>query len=362
MLTVAEINERGRWNDLLRELPGAHVLQTWDWGAFKQATGGWQPTRLAFQHGRQIVALASLATRRVGPLTVMMVSKGPALDYRDVDLAEAALAKLEKRARRLGNVWLKIDPDVIAATGLPGEEGERRDALGGQFMEMLSARGWRFSASQVQFRNTLTIDLQRPLDDILMSFSGNTRRKVRAAAKKGVTVRAATLDDLPLLYQLYQVTGARDQFLIRPFAYYQRAWRDFMRAGLAHALIAEFANRAIAHVILFRFGRVCWYFYGASANEERARMPNYALQWAALQWAKAQGCATYDMWGAPDVFAKSDPLWGVYQFKRGFRGNLVRHIGAWDFAPQPWLYRAYETVMPRLLERMKNQENPDEPT
>ena len=141
----------------------------------KQATGGWQPTRLAFQRGGQVLALASLLKRRIGPLTVMTISKGPALDYRDASLTEAVLAELEKRARRLGNVWLKIDPDVIAATGLPGSEDDRSDALGEQFGEMLSARGWRFSASQVQFRNTLTIDLRRPLDEILMSFSGNTR-------------------------------------------------------------------------------------------------------------------------------------------------------------------------------------------
>ncbi|MYD39253.1 MAG: peptidoglycan bridge formation glycyltransferase FemA/FemB family protein [Chloroflexi bacterium] len=351
LLKTREIGDRQRWNDLLRELPYAHVLQTWDWAAFKQTTGGWQPTRLAFHRGGEILALASLATRRIGPLTVMTVSKGPALDYRDLPLAEAVLAELENRAR-LGNAWLKIDPDVVAATGLPGSEDDHRDALGQQFSQLLTARGWRFSNSQVQFRNTLKIDLQRPLDDILMSFSGNTRRKVRVAARKDVTIRAATLDDLPLLYQLYQVTGARDQFLIRPFGYYQRAWQDFMQAGLAQAFIAEVAGRTIAHVILFRFGRTCWYFYGASSNQERARMPNYALQWAALQWAKAQGCAVYDMWGAPDVFAESDPLWGVYKFKRGFRGTLVRHIGAWDFAPQPWLYRAYETVMPRLLNRI----------
>ena len=353
MLTVTEIGERERWNEALRDMPYTHVLQTWDWGAFKQATGGWQPQRLAFQRQGRLVALAQLMTRRLGPLSVKVVSKGPALDYSDARLVEAVLSQLERRARRLGTIWLKIDPDVIAATGLPGGDDDVAHECGARFTGLLEARGWRFSASQVQFRNTLTIDLQRSEDEILMAFSGNTRRKVRAAAKKGVTIREATLDDLPLLYQLYQVTSQRDGFLIRPFAYYQRAWQDFMRVGLAQALIAEYAGNAIAHVILFRFGGKCWYFYGASANEERARMPNYALQWAAIRWAMAQGCRVYDMWGAPELFHESDPLWGVYQFKRGFRGTVLRHVGAWDYAPQPWLYKLYERAMPRLLPHMR---------
>ena len=349
MLSAIEVTERDRWNDGLRNLPYAHILQTWEWGEFKRDTGGWQPLRLAFQRDGATVAMASLATRKLGPLKVMAVSKGPALNYDDIDLLDAVLRDLEKRAKGLGVVWLKIDPDVIAATGLPDSADDQAQDGGGKILALLKARGWRFSNSQVQFRNTLTIDLSRSKDAILMMMSGNTRRKIRVAAKKGVTVRAADIDDLPLLYQLYQVTGERDDFLIRPFEYYRRAWETFMRAGLAQALIAEYQGRAIAHVILFHFGAKCWYFYGASANEERARMPNYALQWEAIKWAKAQGYQVYDMWGAPDALAETDALWGVFQFKRGFRGTFTRHIGAWDFAAHPLLYYTYAQVAPKLL-------------
>ncbi len=343
------MHEPSRWNNALRSLPFAHILQTWEWGEFKRETGGWNMERLAFERHGKVVAMASLATRAIGPLKVMMVSKGPALDYADTELALEILRELERRAKRFGVVWLKLDPDVIAATGLPGADDDRLNPRGLQVTDLLRARGWRFSASQVQFRNTLTIDLKRSEDEILATMSGNTRRKTRVAYKKGVRIRAASVEDLPLLYQLYRVTGERDKFLIRPLEYYERAWREFMTAGLAHALIAEYQGKAIAHVILFHFGRKCWYFYGASANEQRERMPNVALQWEAIKWAKAQGYAVYDMWGAPDVFDESDALWGVYQFKRGFRGQLVRHIGAWDFAPQPWLYHTYVRCAPRLL-------------
>ena len=354
ILKIYEIHQRDRWNDALRQLPYAHILQSWEWGEFKRVTGGWSIERLAFERDGAVVAIASLATRTMGPLKVMVVSKGPALDYSDIDLAREVFDELARRAKGFGVIWLKIDPDIIAATGLPASADERQDERGNQVINLLKSGGWRFSDSQVQFRNTLTIDLSLSEDELLAAMSGNTRRKVRLAQKKGVEIRPATVEDLPLLYQLYRVTGERDKFLIRPLEYYQRAWREFMSAGLAHGLIAEYRGQALAHVILFHFGRKCWYFYGASSNEERGRMPNYALQWEAIKWAQAQGYAVYDMWGAPDVFDESDRMWGVYQFKRGFRGQLVRHIGAWDFAPQPWLYHTYAGVMPRLLSLMRH--------
>jgi len=283
----------------------------------------------------------------------MYVSKGPALDYRDTDLFHEVITMLEDRAKSQNAIWLKIDPDVILATGLPDEDDDTPVSTGEDIKQALQSRGWTYSDSQVQFRNTINIDLTQPEDDILMAMSGNTRRKVRTAYKKDVTIRSATLEDLPILYDLYQITGERDDFLIRPFDYYKQAWKTFMQADLAHALIAEYEGEPIAHVILFHFGQKCWYFYGASSNEERNRMPNYALQWEAMKWAKAQGYTTYDMWGAPDVFDESDSMWGVYRFKNGFRGTVTRHIGAWDYAPSQLLYKGYTEVMPRVLNLMR---------
>lgn len=354
-MQIETITDRDTWNEQLRKMPGAHILQTWEWGAFKQATTGWRPDRLAFLESPdgEIVALASVLTRFIGPLAVMYVPKGPVLARMDDALLNAVLDALQARARRQFAVWLKIDPDVIAATGIPGEPDDTPYLPGQRVLETLKTRGWRFSGDQVQFRNTIVIDLTRDEDDILAAMSQNTRRKVRTAEKKGVTVRAATPDDLPVLYDLYRVTGQRDDFLIRPAEYYQQAWRDFMQAGLAHALIAEVDGQPVAHVILFHFGQTCWYMYGASGDDHREKMPNYALQWAAMQWAKAQGCTRYDLWGAPNEFTESDSMWGVYTFKRGFRGTVTRHIGAWDYAPYPLLYRAYAELWPRLRARLR---------
>ncbi len=346
------------WNDTIRNLPYAHVLQTTEWGEFKRRSTGWTPDEILVRDQQQTIIGAALSlTRRIGPLAVMYVPKGPMLDYSDPRALAQMLDRLEGLARQRHAIWLKIDPDVIAGTGVPGDPDSADDPVGQQVVAMLKKRGWRYSDSQVQFRNTVTVDLTCSEDELLARMGQGKRRKVRYGPRHGVTVRAATIDDLPLLYTLYVETGQRDGFLIRPYSYYADEWGAMMRAGLAHALIAEVGGAAVGHVILFHFGRKCWYFYGASVNDAEMRrlMPSDLLQWEAMRWAKAQGYTIYDMWGAPDEFHEDSPMWGVFQFKRDFGGTVTRHIGAWDYVPSSALYALYTRIMPRVLNVMRGR-------
>ena len=47
-----------------------------------------------------------------------------------------------------------------------------------------------------------------------------------------------------------------------------------------------------------------------------------------------------------------DPLAGVHRFKAGLGGQVVRHVGAWDYPAKPGLYRAYTAAKPILLRLM----------
>ena len=176
------------------------------------------------------------------------------------------------------------------------------------------------------------------------------RYNIRLAERKGIRIRAGTSADLPDFYAMYVETGRRDGFLVRPYDYYRRIWERFLDEGLAHLLLAELDGRPVAGLILFRFGPTAWYFYGASTAQARPLMPNHALQWAAMRWAQDAGCTRYDWWGAPDVLAENDPMWGVYRFKIGFGGVFTQSIGAYDYPASRLLYWIYMGLMPRLLD------------
>ena len=72
------------------------------------------------------------------------------------------------------------------------------------------------------------------------------------------------------------------------------------------------------------------------------------------QWARERGCLTYDLWGIPDeeeevlereFLKRSDGLWGVYRFKRGFGGQVMHYLGAYDYVYSPSLYWLYNRLV-----------------
>ena len=129
----------------------------------------------------------------------------------------------------------------------------------------------------------------------------------------------------------------------------------FFKNRLAEALIAEAEGKPLAALVIFHFAGRAWYMHGMSTQAQREKMPNYLLQWEAIRRLKRLGIETYDLWGAPDEFNESDPMWWVFRFKEGLGGQVVRHIGAWDLPLRPMLYRLYTHILPRLLDVMRRR-------
>ena len=395
------------WNQRIALLPGSHLLQTWEWGQVKAqigwkplgllwnetSAGEWQTSVVDFQarnhekgasKSRQYgyaqsgglnsppdsPSAAALILQRTLPvggfaarLRVLYAPKGPILDWANARLRKKVLDDLQALARQRGAIFIKIDPDVCLGEGIPGQPESLEDLIGLDVTAGLAERGWRFSDEQIQFRNTVLIDLSPSEDDLLGCMKQKTRYNIRLAERKGVTIRLGTPADWGLLYRMYAETSLRDGFVIRGEDYYRTVWDIFSSnppttgasAPTIEPLIAEVAGEAVAAVIVYRFADKAWYLSGMSAEAQREKMPNYLLQWEAMRHAKAAGCRVYDLWGAPEVFNEKDPLWGVFRFKVGFGGRTIRTLGAWDYPARPAFYRLYTQILPRLLEVMRRR-------
>jgi peptidoglycan pentaglycine glycine transferase (the first glycine) len=371
--------ESSLWNEMIAGLPNPHFLQTYEWGQVK-AKFGWEPFYLVWSEtgfsvsresaGLQLttVKAAALALKKTvlsrnfaARLCVLYCPKGPLLDWSDEPLRKRVLDDLQRFARQQGAIFLKLDPDVALGTGVPGTETDITEPGGEAVRADLLRRGWRFSEEQIQFKNTVTLNVAASEEEMLARMKQKTRYNVRLGPKKGVTVRVGGAADWPMLYKMYAETSVRDGFVIRDENYYRTVWQLFQSKienrrssmPLAEPLIAEVDGEPVAAVFLFTFGGRAYYVYGMSRDAHRELMPNYLLQWEAMKWAKARGCSLYDLWGAPDEFNERDAMWGVFRFKEGLGGQVVRTLGAWDFVPNALWYAMYTKIVPKALDLMR---------
>jgi peptidoglycan pentaglycine glycine transferase (the first glycine) len=325
------------WNTFVAAHSQAHLLQTTPWGELK-GRFGWLVERIALSSpGQVLVAGAQILYRRLpfGLGALAYIPRGPLVDWQDAAQTTQLITALDQAARARGAIALIIEPDLPDA---PDHAGR------------IDHAGFVPGATSIQPRRTLLVDLTPDEEDVLAAMKSKTRYNIRLAARKGVTVRQGSATDVETFNQLMSVTGARNRFGVHGAAYYRAAFDLFAPHDQVALFLAEYQGEPLAGLMAFALGRTAWYFYGASSDTHRNLMAPYAIQWAAMHWAKARGCTTYDLWGVPDedeetldtqFTERHEGLWGVYRFKRGFGGRLTRTVGAWDRVYHPVRYRLY---------------------
>ena len=329
------------WDIFVEQNTYGHFLQTSMWGDLK-SKHGWSTDRASLVNSESELAGGSLILFRRLPYgigTIAYVPRGPVVNWDDRAIAVAAIQNTSKLARERGAIGMVVEPALLDT---PSDQRTLTEAK--LFPMSISA----------QPRRTIWVNLDVEEEvDILAAMKQKTRYNIGLAKRKGVTIREGGIDDLPMFYNLMQTTSERNVFAIHPLEYYQTFMKTFAEGErrIASLLIAEFEHKPLAAMIAVAFSKRGTYLYGASSNEGRDLMPTYLLQWEAMRWSRLHGCVTYDLWGVPDQDEatleanfkdRDDGLWGVYRFKRGFGGQIVRHIGAWGQVFQPlrwWLWQ-----------------------
>lgn len=310
------------WKRTVEKHPEAHILQTAEWGELKSSFG-WKPYRISASNCSAQILFKPLP----GGLSVGYIPKGP-LGIPDNEFWNE-LIQLGKKQRA---IMIKIETDA--------SEGDDTPLLFDDALVNL------VPTKSIQPGQTIIIDISGEEKDILDRMKQKTRYNIHLAEKKDIRVESS--NDIKSFYEMMIKTGGRDGFGIHTFDYYQKAFNMFSPTGKCLLMMARYNDLDLAGLMLFKSDKRCWYFYGASTDLERNRMPVYLLQWEAIRWAKAQGCTTYDLWGIPDhpeavleaeFMERSEGLWGVYRFKRGFGGRIVRSAQTKDLVLQPLLYK-----------------------
>jgi peptidoglycan pentaglycine glycine transferase (the first glycine) len=333
--------EDAAWDRFVADHPQGSILQTTNWARLKNRFN-WSSQRVWLKQDGRFAAGAQVLFKSaaLGLLKIAYVPHGPLVDWHNDEQVTVLLNQIDQAVYQRGAGLVKLEP-LLWQADMPPDK----------WADFCQRHHLSTDTDTIQPPNTIVIDLRPSLDDILAAMKQKTRYNIRLAERKEVTVRHGTASDLPAFNALMQETAQRDGFGVHSPLYYRDVFNLFAPDDHLALFVAEYEARPLAAIMVSAYAGKAIYLYGASGNEERARMPTYALQWAAIQWAKAKGCATYDLWGIPDApeaeleagfTDRHDGLWGVYRAKRGYGGEIRRTVGAADRIYNRYVHRLYQ--------------------
>ncbi len=318
---LVRAKDREQWNAALATAPRCDLLQSWEWGEFREDLGGWKPYRFLLLRDEAPCAGVQMLVRRVKGVPFLYAPRGPWWH------AEADLTALLRELRHLSaprGLFLRIDP-LIGEADAP----------------LLERLGFRRAPRQVQPRATVVVDLARSPEEILGGFDRQVRYNARLAEKKGVAVVAGGAELVADFWRLLDSTAGRKGFVERGADYYEQFVEHFREN--ARIFLARYNGAFTYGAVIAVFGRNAYYLYGASGGD-RSVKPSELTQYKAMLWAKSRGATRYDMWGVPTRPSEDHPLYGTYRFKSGFGGATELYAGAFDLPLIPVLGSAATAV------------------
>jgi peptidoglycan pentaglycine glycine transferase (the first glycine) len=320
------------WDALAGQSAESGFMQSSAWAAFKRAEGYATPRIGLFEAG-ELRGGASLllypADRGEG---FLLCPEGPVLPWQGPARARDGLRQILAVARDLaearGGLGLRIEPHLPPpAPSL--------------------LRNWARAPVDLTPVHTLMLDLTLPDEALRAQMRPKGRYNLGLSARHGVrVVGSEQARDLACFYGLFEETARRHGFFAEPYGFFLNLGAALFPAGQARLFLAEWDGETVAAILVVFFGRRATYLYGGSSIRHRHVMPGYALQWAAMQTARARGCREYDLYGY-DPFGLPDHLYaGISRFKRQFGGTRCDRMGAYD-------YLFYDRLADRLIDQLQ---------
>lgn len=267
-------------------------------------------------------------------------------------------------------------------------------------------------ASQARWCYRMALDEDYELKK--SKFSKSTRKNIESCIKKGLMVREGTIEDLDTMTEIFDLTSKRKDFFSRSLSYYQKMYKnmhDLMTIYIAYLdpdtylihsinlleeekknneiiqdkmkkdlvgnklknqletsnkLIEKYTNEVekakkfkednpngkdIGCLLSIRSGIEYLTLSSGVLEEYKSFTPKYLMYEHHIKEAYKEGFKYCNFYGITGDFNKDGKYYGIYEFKKGFNGNVIEYIGEFDLKVS-WFYNVY-----RILKKIKGMFN-----
>jgi peptidoglycan pentaglycine glycine transferase (the first glycine) len=353
------ISDRAQWNRFVASMPTGHLCQTYEWSEHGEDIAARDGAlHVGVVEGEQLVAAVLLVKSHMPGISqsLFYAPRGPVVADPDSPALQVLIKGAAQLARKAGGFALRIEPNM--------PDADKR------WEQALLRLGFHPTNHAIYLRNTWILDVRPSEEQLLADMKITWRYNIGYAQRKGVIVRpAANEAEFDRFYKLEGDTARREDFYLYP----KQVFRDMLdhyspeaaaRDATAEMvlLVAEYQGEIIGATTMAMFGDWAWSMHTGLSDEPNHRKvkPNYLMQWSCIQLAKQHGCSFYDFRVIPDILEPGQPMYGVYEFKRGFGGFFYRAVPTMDYVLNPLVYYPYQfaTEMRRTLRERRRVKGP----
>lgn len=368
--------------------PYGHYMKTSMWGQVQQALNH-EVQYWGFIENGTLKATALLLIKHQTGITSFYIPLGPCVDYENEELTRLFLQQLITQAEVQKADFLRIDPNVLRMEkdiqGNPIEDGKNNEMITTRIKQLgfrHKGYGYAYNGSWTN-RFTLLVDLSSPMDDIVKHYSKARQNSLRRHAVIGVSTQVGNSDSLQDLCnfecQLAQIQGFKphsqeffqrilDSFKQHAVLYVTSIDLNQMIQGIrqeinsgkynkdkealqsklaelskAETLMSTYGNTpTIAAGLFLRLNNQCWDCYTYNHKDFNFIKAVDHLHRFAMEDMKNHGVIWYDMCGFSGVCDKSDPYYGLYDYKRSFGSQYTERIGEFDYVFHPLKFKSWK--------------------
>lgn len=372
--------------------------------AYLREKSGWKKHYVGvFESGKLIAASMMLSKGTHFGKCEFYAPRGFLIDYENEELLSYFTNQVKKYIKKAGGYSLRIDPYV----SLVERDTDGNEVKGGYdhrfILATLKKLGYQRLEKPEQVEWMYVLDLEgKTSDDILKNMKANTRNLIRKAEKSCILLQELSREELPEFFKVIKETGERKNFPVRSLAYFEGMYDVFAPRKEVKYLVAKLqVDRYLAsleqekidlgeklfhlsdHVhnngkreeyrrsiqtlekriqeareLLTSCGSEITlaasmfllvqpelvYLWSGNYKEYLKFNGQYLIQWEMIQHAIQHGYKRYNFYGISGTFDKSDPYYGVYDFKRGFNGHVEQLIGEYVLPVDPVFYRLFRFI------------------
>lgn len=316
-------DEKQEYTDFLKGHERCNFQQSIEWANVKTS---WEKYLLFERDEKENLIGTILFWVRKLPVfgKLAYISRGPTISESKLEYFPKMIEELKDFCKKNKIFAVIFEPDVKASNKA--------------FRESFEKVGFEIHGENKEFADQINpcyvfrLNLKdKTMDELLKEAHSKTRYNIRYAKRKGIEVYEGKKEDLHIFYDILETTGQRDEFSIHSQEYYEKVLNSFDDENIK-LIFAKHEEDILSGLILITYGNKAWYLYGASSNVKRNLMPNYLMQWEAIEYSKNKGCEIYDFMGTPgldenDPEHKKHPDYGLYRFKKGFNAEFTEFMG-----------------------------------